>query len=129
MMNLDKTRYNIYEYNHIYYRLRVKRDAMEKVAIDTKQITIEFTNLARVQAGAREVEQVFPQGATYADIIEWLAQAYPDLVGIIIQADHRSFTNSTMFIINNEMGLPAMILDELPKDGNRLTIVSVPTGG
>ncbi len=102
---------------------------MEKIAIGTKQITIEFTNLAKLLAGKREIEQIFPESSTYADVIEWLAQTYPDLVGVIIQPDHRSFTNSTMFIINNEMGLPAMILDESPKDGNRLTIVSVPTGG
>ena len=96
---------------------------------DKKQIAIEFTNLARVIAGEREIRRDFPCQATYGDIIAWLAESYPDMVGILIQENQRAFTNSTMFIINNEMSLPAMILDESPRNGERLTIVSVPTGG
>jgi len=102
---------------------------METIAEKTKQITIEFTNLARVIAGEKEIQQSFSQAATYADVIEWLADIYPDMVGILIQDNRRAFTNSTMFLINNEMSLPAFILEEMPKDGERLTIVSIPTGG
>jgi hypothetical protein len=102
---------------------------METIGERTKQITIEFTNLARVIAGEKEIQQSFPPGATYADVIAWLAETYPDMVGILIQENRREFTNSTMFIINNEMSLPAFILGETPKDGERLTIISIPTGG
>ncbi len=102
---------------------------METIAEATKQITIEFTNLARVIAGEKEIQRAFPQASTYADIIAWLADTYPDMVGILIQENRRAFTNSTMFIINNEMSLPAFILEQTPKEGERLTIVSIPTGG
>lgn len=102
---------------------------MESTLEQTKQITIEFTNLARVIAGEKEIQPSFPANASYADVIEWLAATYPDMVGILIQENRREFTNSTMFIINNEMSLPAFILEEKPKDGERLTIISIPTGG
>lgn len=102
---------------------------MESVVEKTKQITIEFTNLARVIAGEKEIQRSFPEEAAYADVIEWLADTYPDMLGILIQENRRAFTNSTMFIINNEMSLPAFILEEKPKDGERLTIISIPTGG
>jgi hypothetical protein len=96
---------------------------------DIKEIAIEFTNLAKVIAGEREIKRSFPVDATFGDIIAWLAETYPDMVGILIQENRREFTNSTMFIINNEMSFPAMIMEESPKDGERLTIVSIPTGG
>ncbi len=102
---------------------------METIREQTKQVIIEFTNLARVIAGEKEIQRSFPDGATYADVIGWLADTYPDMLGILIQENRRAFTNSTMFLINNEMSLPAFILDEKPKDGERLTIVSIPTGG
>lgn len=102
---------------------------MDRAVADTIPLTIEFTNLARQIAGVKEIQRGFPAGSTYADVIEWLASSYPDMVGILIQENQRAFTNSTMFIINNEMELPAMILEEVPQAGNRLTIVSIPTGG
>lgn len=92
-------------------------------------ITVEFTNLARLIAGEPEIEMEVSPAETYGDIVERLGKMYPDLVGILIDPDGRTFLSSNMFIINNEMGDPVMVLDEHPKPGDRLTLVAVATGG
>jgi len=92
-------------------------------------ITVEFTNLARLVAGVPQIEMEISPPDTYADIVQRLAEMYPDLVGVLIDNDGRTFLSSNMFIINNEMGDPVMVMDEHPHPGDRLTLVAVATGG
>ncbi|MFN7035120.1 MAG: MoaD/ThiS family protein [Bellilinea sp.] len=96
---------------------------------ETIRITIEFTNLAKYIAGAPAIEIEFPRGITFGQIVEWLAERYPDMVGIIIQDDRKALMNSNLFIINGEMAQPAFLMNDSPKDGDRLTLVAVATGG
>lgn len=102
---------------------------MGQTVESTDCITIEFTNLARLIAGEPEIDLQISPEETYADIVNRLGEMYPDLVGILIDPDGRTFLSSNMFIINNEMGDPVMVLEEHPKPGDRLTLVSVATGG
>lgn len=92
-------------------------------------ITVEFTNLARVVAGVPQVDLEISLGQTYADIVQRLGEMYPDLVGVLIDCDGRTFLSSNMFIINNEMSDPVMVYEEHPHPGDRLTLVAVATGG
>ncbi|MEN4011988.1 MAG: MoaD/ThiS family protein [Chloroflexota bacterium] len=93
------------------------------------EITIEFTGLAKTIAGSPAINVRFPLGTTYGEIITWLAEQYPDMVGILIQEDKKALLNSNLFIIDGEMSQPAFIMSESPQDGVRLTLVSVATGG
>lgn len=103
---------------------------MMRLAVDSKEcIKVEFTNLARVIAGEPEIDLEISPDETYADIVERLGKMYPDLVGILIDPDGRTFLSSNMFIINNEMSDPVMVMNDRPKPGDRLTLVSVATGG
>ncbi len=92
-------------------------------------ITIEFTGLAKSIAGTPALQVEFLAGTTYGQIVAWLADQYPDMVGILIQEDKKALMNSNLFIINGEMSQPAFIMGESPRDGDRLTLVSVATGG
>ena len=94
-----------------------------------RSITVEFTNLARLVAGVSEIDLPVSGAETYADIVQRLGELYPDLVGVLIDNDGRTFLSSNMFIINNEMGDPVMLMDEHPRPGDRLTLVAVATGG
>ena len=93
------------------------------------KVTIEFTNLAKAIAGTPEVTIQVRPGITFGGLVERLGQMYPDLIGTLIDADGKTFLSSNMFIINNEMSLPIMVMNETPKDGDHLTLVSIPTGG
>ncbi|MHB8112627.1 MAG: ubiquitin family protein [Bellilinea sp.] len=102
---------------------------MDEISVKAETITVEFTNLARVVAGVPNLEMKITPADTYADIVQRLGEMYPDLVGVLIDNDGCTFLSSNMFIINNEMGDPVMVMDEHPRPGDRLTLVAVSTGG
>lgn len=93
------------------------------------QLTIEFTGIARMLAGKGSEVMTLPNAATYRDVIRRLANLYPEMIGILITPEGDDFLSSNLFIINGEMGNPAMILDGSPRDKDWLVLVSVITGG
>jgi hypothetical protein len=93
------------------------------------QVSIEFTGLARDIVGQTQLDLTLDPHTTYADIVRLLAERYPGLVGILIDKDGRTFLSSNMFIINDDLAFPAMIMADSPHPGDRLTLVSVITGG
>jgi molybdopterin converting factor small subunit len=95
----------------------------------TIQLTIEFTGVAKQFTGVPSVDFVFPEDVTYKDVVRALGERYPELIGLLIDQDGETFLSSNMFIINNEMALPVMVMDEHPNDGDRLVLVSIMTGG
>ena len=92
-------------------------------------VTIEFTGLAKSLAGVENVALELKDGATYRDIIRKLANCYPDLVGLLIAEDQETFLSSNMFIIDGNYANPAMIMENSPKDGEHIHLMSVLTGG
>lgn len=99
------------------------------VAKKTIRVTVELTNLARHFAKASSIEMELTVGTTFGQIVARLAELYPELVGIIIDPQTLTLLNSNFLIINGEMGDPAFLMEESPQDGDRLTLVSVATGG
>lgn len=93
------------------------------------KLTIELTGVAKDIAGAPEIEMQLSPEDTYHDVVEKLAEMHPDLVNILIAPDRKSFLSSNLFIINDEMNDPVFFMEQHPNDGDRLTLVSVMTGG
>lgn len=93
------------------------------------KVTIELNGMPREIAGGCPLEVELPEGSTYEDVVAQLARLKPDLVGILIDRDGRTFLSSNMFIRNGDMTQPAMLMEEQPKDGDHLTIISPITGG
>jgi molybdopterin converting factor small subunit len=93
------------------------------------KVFVELNGMPREIAGCDRIEVVIPVGSSYADVVAQLAVLKPQLVGILIDRDERTFLSSNMFIRNGDMAQPAMLMDEQPKDGDCLTIISPITGG
>jgi len=93
------------------------------------KIQIELTGIAKSIANQRLIDLRIPTNSTYHDIVERLASDYPDLVNILIDPDRKKFLSSNLFIINGEMTSPVFELENHPNAGDRLTLVSVMTGG
>jgi len=92
-------------------------------------LTVEFTGIAKDIAGKKEIQMQLTPHDTYHDVVENLAELYPNLVNILIAPDKKTFLSSNLFIINDEMTEPVFIMDKNPHDGDRLTLLSVMTGG
>ncbi|MBA4385048.1 MAG: hypothetical protein C0410_09955 [Anaerolinea sp.] len=93
------------------------------------KITIEFTGITKSITQAGAVEFDFPNGFTYRDLVKMLAIKYPAMVGLIIDPDGETFLSSNMFVINGDLQFPAMILDQSPSEGEKISLMSVITGG
>lgn len=93
------------------------------------KVFVELNGMPREIAGSEMIELTVPAGATYEGVVAGLAALKPQLVGILIDQDGRTFLSSNMFIRNGDMAQPAMIMNEVPEDGEHLTIISPITGG
>ncbi|MBW6473169.1 MAG: MoaD/ThiS family protein [Anaerolineaceae bacterium] len=92
-------------------------------------LTVEFTGIAKDITGRKEIQIEMASQDTYHDVVSRLAELYPNLVNILIAPDKKNFLSSNLFIINDEMTEPVFIMDKNPRDGDRLTLLSVMTGG
>jgi molybdopterin converting factor small subunit len=92
-------------------------------------LMVELTGIAKDIAGQKEIQLEIALDETYHDVVSRLADLYPNLVNILIAPDKKNFLSSNLFIINDEMTEPVFMMDQQPKDGDRLTLLSVMTGG
>jgi hypothetical protein len=92
-------------------------------------IVVEFTGLARSITKRKEITLAVREGTTYKQIIRQVGEIYPGLIGVLIDTDGETFLSSNMFIINGDMSVPAMILEESPREGDHLVLMSLVTGG
>lgn len=92
-------------------------------------LTVEFTGIAKDIAGQKDIQIEMAPEDTYHDVVSMLADLYPNLVNILIAPDKKTFLSSNLFIINDEMNDPVFLMEKHPRDGDRLTLLSVMTGG
>lgn len=93
------------------------------------KVFVELNGVAREIAGSGIIEVELGADETYQGVVGKLALLKPELVGILIDLDGKTFLSSNMFIKNGDMSQPAMLMDESPHDGDHLTIISPITGG
>ncbi|MGA9398124.1 MAG: MoaD/ThiS family protein [Anaerolineaceae bacterium] len=93
------------------------------------KVYVELNGMARELAGSDVLEVELGAGESYQGVVEKLAKLKPELIGILIDPDGKTFLSSNMFVKNGDMSQPAMLMDEIPSDGDHLTIISPITGG
>jgi molybdopterin converting factor small subunit len=92
-------------------------------------ITVEFPGGGRAMTGTREVTLSLPDSATYRDVVRRLAQMYPRLVGAIIAANGNSLLSAMIFNRNGEESILPAMLDQSPREGDRLILMFFIVGG
>ena len=102
---------------------------MRMEAIFSMNLTVELTGAARAVTGVKIIPLELPEEAVYRDIIRILAARYPALIGLLIAPDGETFLSSNLFVINGDLAAPAMLMDEHPRSGEALILMSVITGG
>ena len=92
-------------------------------------VKIEFTGAARHIIKHKEITMSLESDTTYQEIIHLLSIRFPDLIGLLIDQDGQTLLSANLLIINGDLANPALIVSESPKDNDRLTLMSVITGG
>jgi len=91
--------------------------------------TLEFTGIAKAITKQRQVSLSVETGATFADLVKIIAQAYPGLAGVIINPEGTGLLNSNVFILNGETLVLPDRMDQRINEGDHLTLLSVIVGG
>lgn len=92
-------------------------------------ITVEFSGIARIVTGTRQVTLEVSDGTSFRQVIRLLGQRYPQLVGEVIHADGETLQASNMLNVNGKRMVQPAQMDNRPDDGDRLILMSVLAGG
>ena len=94
-----------------------------------KRIIVKLTGAVAAQAGTKNTTLTLAEDATYAEVIHTLGLLYPNLIGLIIDADGRTMLSSNLFLVNGHDYVMVGMWDQSPQDGDTLLLVSPVTGG
>ena len=92
-------------------------------------VTVVLTGMARDLVRQKEIPMNVDEQFTYGQIVRLLANRFPRLVGMVIDQDGETLMSGNILIINGDLATPAMVMRECPKNGDRLILMSLVTGG
>ena len=92
-------------------------------------VRVELLGLSRLVTGTREVSLELPDGATYRDLVYALSEAYPGLVGNVIQADRRNLQAPNIFNLNARQMVQSRQMDNRLAEDDRIILMSISAGG
>lgn len=92
-------------------------------------VTVEFIGVSRILTKKSTCELDISNGQTYNHIVKALAEKEPSLLGQLIDPEDFHFYGSNMFHLNGERMIKTDDMDQAAKDGDRLVLLSIFTGG
>lgn len=93
------------------------------------RVTVVLTGMARDLVKQKEISLELSEQITYGQIVHLLGEKFPRLIGMLIDQDGETLLSGNILIINGDLATPAMVMQESPKDGDRLILMSLVTGG
>jgi len=97
--------------------------------MSTIQLQIEFTGISRVLTGREELILSIPGGSTLEQVITSLGDRFPELVGQIIDFNGKDLIPTNLFSLNGEKILQENDKTYSPKQGDKLILLSILSGG
>ena len=94
-----------------------------------KKIEIEFTGVAKEITGRKTGIIELGENSSYRDIVSFLADEYPQLLGTVIAEDKQALLSANFFSRNGEEPIMPDDMDEKPRDGERLVVLFYIVGG
>ena len=94
-----------------------------------KTISIKLTGAIAQVVGEKVVTLELDDNATYAAMIQKLANLFPGLIGMIIDVDGKTMLSSNMFLVNGQDFVMHGMWNQTPNNGDSLLLVSPITGG
>ena len=93
------------------------------------QVAVEFTGISRMLTGQSEMTIKIRQGTTFSEIVKLIGRKFPSMVGQIIDKDGSVFIATNLFSLNGQRIIQESEMNESPKEGDRLIILSLLAGG
>jgi len=93
------------------------------------QVSVEFSGIARVVTGERQVFLTLKESTTFRELLHILAVKYPSLIGEVIKADDETLYPSNMLNLNGKRMVQPAQMDNAPQHDDRIILMSVLAGG
>ena len=97
--------------------------------METIQVKVEFSGLSRILAKANDMQLSISPQQTYVDIIRMVAEKYPSLVGNVIDKSKDSLFPSNIFSRDGKTVVQHEEMNNCPRDGEVLILLSLLAGG
>lgn len=93
------------------------------------EVTVEFAGLARVLTREPRISLKLEDGTTFQEILRQVSEQYPQLVGDVIHPNLQTLKSSNMLNLNGKHMVQPSQMDQSPKHGDRLILMSILAGG
>ena len=80
-------------------------------------------------SGKSDIELSLPDGATFREVVGKLAHLYPSLIGQIIHEDGKNLIDTNLFSLNGATILHSSQMEQTPRNGDKLILLSLLAGG
>jgi len=97
--------------------------------MSTIQLQVEFTGISRLLTGRNELTLSIPAGGTLEQVITGLGDQFPELVGQIIDPNGKDLIPTNLFSLNGEKIMHENDKTYSPKQGDKLILLSILSGG
>jgi len=97
--------------------------------MDTIQVKVEFSGLSRILAKANDMQLFLSPNQTYVDVIRLVAEKYPALVGNVIDKIKTALFPSNVFSRDGKTIVLPEQMNDTPRDGEVLILLSLLAGG
>ena len=97
--------------------------------METIQVLVEFLAVSRVLTGQSEFSLDLEKGASIADAVEAIGKKFPQLLGQVIEKDGKTLIPTNVFSINGKKIIHETDTDFRPDNGDKLTLLSLLSGG
>ena len=97
--------------------------------MDMIQIKVEFSGLSRILAGANDMQLSISNQETYTDVIRYVAEKYPALVGNVIEKSRSALFPSNIFSRDGKTVVRPEQMNDIPRNGETLILLSLLAGG
>ena len=97
--------------------------------MDTIQVFVEFSAISRVLTGKSEFQINLKKGSSIADLVAALGKKFPQLLGQIIEKDGQALIPTNVFSVNGQKIIHESDTGFQPRDGDKLILLSLLSGG
>jgi len=92
-------------------------------------VQLEFAGLARVMTRICQISINLNEGTTFQELIGYLSEQYPVLIGQVIKPDGKTLYPSNMLNLDGKRMIQDSQMSDPLQDGDRIILMSVLAGG
>jgi hypothetical protein len=93
------------------------------------ELTVEFAGLSRVLTHLSRTTVHVESGISFRQLLSILSDKHPELIGEVIHENRQTLQSSNMLNINGKHMVQPTEMDQSPKQGDRLILMSILAGG